>query len=126
MNVVNLAQSEIVQAFGGYGPVWLLVGVLVVGFGYGLFRIGSWIGERSDKVIAAHLVFTQRLSEQVERQNDILDSQSRTLAVMAETQETQGGLLSELHKLSKEFLIVKNLTVKQAGAEQHVHLESKT
>lgn len=112
-----VAQAELVTAFGANGPTWLLIGVFCIA----AWRVIVWCGVRVDKVIAAHLMFTQKLSEQVERQNEILDSQSRTLAVLAETQDTQGGLLTELHKLSKEWHI-QSLTLKAAGAEHHVHL----
>ncbi len=112
--------------FSADGPVWKLLGAVMVALGIGLWRVAAWIAKRDDRVLTVNEQFQQKLVVEIARGNDILATQASTLATMADTQKSHGAMLDEIQKLSKEWSLLKNLpplTVKMPDSEKHVHIE---
>lgn len=127
-----LAESAL--AGGDYGPVWVLVSILLGAIG-SLWGIGELRRSRQekreearkDRIVDIDEKFKDKMATQFDQMTDILGGQANTLKVMAETQKRQGELIDDLHKLSKEWDIFKkftpNVTVKMPDSGDHLHIE---
>lgn len=71
---------------------------ILVAVGLTLWRVLVWLAPRADRVIDSHCNFIQGLSQQVDRQTDLLACQTACLHQLAECQREQGTLLRAIEE----------------------------
>lgn len=103
-----LSQLEIVQFFGGYGPVWIFLAVILAGIGWVIKVLITNGVSWGNILVGAFKAYLENQALQSARQNDLLEQQGRTLEtqektleVMARHQESQAPLIKDIHTASR-------------------------